>query len=51
MYRCNACGAEFDEPFPERDEFAPYGFAHMLCPECFDDDIDEIWEEEDDDQN
>lgn len=43
MFKCNSCGAEFEEPRVKRSwswEFNAYD-REELCPECGSDDIEE----------
>ena len=50
MYRCLMCGAEFEEPEHEPAEMFMFNLmVHDVCPECGDDCIEEIEQEDDDD--
>ena len=50
MWKCESCGAEFDEPVTRREDHGydteighiPYWEYEDLCPECGDDDIKEV---------
>lgn len=50
MYRCLMCGAEFEEPLHEpAGMFMFIPMVHDVCPECGDDCIEEIEQEDEDD--
>ena len=55
MFRCNYCGAEFDEPYRHRyrenldGEFGIQDCCELLCCECGSDEIEEVFESEDED--
>lgn len=60
-YRCNNCGCVFDEPFVIRTTYEAYNgvagffsdstpFSYEACPNCRDEDFDEIEDEEDDEE-
>lgn len=50
MYRCLWCGWEFDEPRRVEDGiFLGNIMIHEECPECGNDDFEEIKEDEDED--
>lgn len=54
MFRCNTCGCEFEEPAyweEYRGEYwgVPCSERMCGCPNCYDDDIDEIREDDEDD--
>ena len=43
MWRCEWCGAEFDEPLHEpAGTFLGNLMVHDVCPECGNDDIEEL---------
>lgn len=48
MWRCNWCGAEFEEPdsVDEGNHFMFNRLVSLVCPECGDDDIEEIEDED-----
>ena len=49
MWRCYWCGAEFEEPDEEPEGHFMYNpVVSYHCPECWDDDIEEIEDGEDD---
>lgn len=49
MYKCEWCGAEFDEPFREpAGTFLGNLMVHEVCPECGDDCFEEMEDEIDD---
>ena len=48
-YKCECCGAVFDDPVFVQDEFCVPGIGALLCPECGDYEITEIIEGDDDD--
>lgn len=51
MYKCEWCGAEFDEPFREdAGTFLGNKMVHEVCPWCGADDIVEIETEEEDEE-
>ncbi len=48
MYKCEWCGAEFEEPFREpAGTFLGNLMVHEVCPECGDDCFEEIEQEDD----
>lgn len=48
MYRCLYCGAVFDEPFREAAGlFMENPMVHEVCPECREDEFEEVDENED----
>mgnify|MGYP006992093070 CR=1 FL=1 len=50
MYRCLYCGAEFEEPYREpAGTFLGNLMVHEVCPECREDEIVEIEQEDEDD--
>ena len=56
MFRCNNCGCEFEELAyweESRGEYwgTPCSERMCGCPNCYDDDIDEIREDDEDEYN
>lgn len=48
MYKCLYCGAVFDEPFGEpAGAFMGNLMVHEVCPECGEDEFEEVDEDED----
>lgn len=45
-YRCEWCGAVFDEPLHEpAGDFMYNPMVHDVCPECGNDDFEEVYDE------
>ena len=55
LWRCECCGAEFTEPYRYRyrenldGENGIQDCCELLCPECGEEDITEVFEMEDED--
>ena len=46
MYKCEWCGAEFDEPDEIPDGWFAYNpMVHLVCPECGEDQFYEMEDE------
>lgn len=51
MYKCECCGAVFDEPVHEDAGYFMYNhMVHDVCPECGNDEFEEMEEEEEEDE-
>ena len=49
MYRCLYCGAEFEEPLREpAGTFLGNLMVHEVCPECREDEFEEVEDDIDD---